>query len=145
MNQIKAIFLSILSAYMLFVSCGFTVSHIYCQKGERWIIGEEMPPCKYPGDSEICSESAKNEHPPRDQKDDQRQKDTYNFRFEFVGNQLAYAQDEVIPLWDEVIGVSHAYEVDSAHGTYDKKNLLRSHFFLDLLKPDRAKLQVFRI
>ena len=36
-----------LASHVLLVSCGFTISHVYCDLGESWFIGSETPPCKY--------------------------------------------------------------------------------------------------
>ena len=55
--------------YILAISCGFTVSHIYCPKGERWIIGSDMPPINH-GDQD-------------DKHHQKRNIDTFNLKFEF--------------------------------------------------------------
>ena len=129
---------------MLFVSCGFTVSHIYCQKGERWIIGSEMPPRKCPSDSKTCSKSSASEHHSQNE-ENQRQKDTFEFLFEFEGLVLATDEFKCITLLDHGV-VQHPFnEPEIWLDLYSVRGVLISHGFLEYSKPDLAVLQVFRI
>lgn len=140
-KQVKAILLTILSAYVMLVSCGFTVSHIYCQKGERWIIGSEMPapkPCQKATASSIYEKS--NDH--SDNKDDDRNKDTFQFLFEFDA-QVEACQSLPVFSVNQLVESGLNHNLDPTHT--DEKDLLWSHGFLDPPVLNLPMLQVFRI
>ena len=82
----KNILTSFLAFYVLLISSGFTISHIYCSKGESYFIGSEMLPCKKQGNSTCPLQKENNKgccHNPNNndcsKKPNNRKKDTIVF------------------------------------------------------------------
>jgi len=134
------------SAYMLLICCGFTLSHVYCPKGEQWVLGAEMPPCKYSFEveSSCCKPEKKCADVP-EKKNDNRKKDTYNFIFDLEGKEVATLDAKFINYDLLPSSIPATTDIDLFLDIALEKIFLGFHPPPDLLKPNLTKLQVFHI
>ena len=117
--------------YIFTISCGFTVSHVYCPKGERWIIGSKMPPAKH---------GVKH-----DKNHQKRNIDTFNIKFDFetlastspIVKQISVVTD-IVPISPEVF-VYRAFSFDEQLAFINRPPPDW------LFKPDLHKIQVLKI
>ena len=130
---------------MFLISCGITISHVYCSKGEQWVIGAEMPTCQHPSKTEICSNSSKKCHKIKDENRDKRKKDTYDLMFEFVGDEISIQEMELPTCDFTLIKTFLITSVDLFNISPSDKGLLRPHSPPDLYNPDLTQIQVFLI
>jgi len=130
---------------VLALSCNFTFSHVYCSKGEQWIIGAEMPPPKHDQRTINCPCSADKCHLSDEKSGDKRKKDTFEFKFEFDGENVPY---------QEIDETTYDFVLLVATTSNQSKKLLycstiiafsKSHPPPDLFNPGLAQIQVFRI
>jgi len=135
----------ILSAYMFIISCGFSISNITCSVGDQWVIGAEMPSCKYLSNlnSFICL--SKESQKTGGKKNDNRKKDTFDFKFEFIGNEVSHSHAEFISFIPVLFQTLFVNAVKQLYFISNKKNFLRLNPPSELFNPDLALLQVFRI
>jgi len=129
------------SAYMFMLSCGFTISHVYCSKGEQWVGGSEMPPKKHVSKTNKYLYSSEKCHESDQKDDDQRRKDTFDLKFKFKGTNILSQKVEFISFYYKIVSKI----INTFLNSSIKKELLRNHSLPDLSSPDLIELQVFRI
>ena len=132
------------AAYVLVISSGFTISHISCPDGEQWVQGSEMPLCKYSYDAETssCKSEKKCANTPKNSNDN-RKKDTYDFKFDFEGKEVSIQNVGFISFQFSYIPLTNGVDLFSDIAV--EKNFFGFHTPPDLLKPDLIELQVFLI
>jgi len=133
----------LLSAFVLMMSYGVTISHTYCSKGEQWVIGAEVPPCKYTSKPKTCPYSAKKCDKNSEKNNKKRQTDTFDLRFKFIGNKVVSQETKFIA-FSPVFILTPTTNGVTLFSDFPK-NLSRSHLYPDLFNPDLAQLQAFRI
>lgn len=143
-DSLQIILTLILSAYMLIMSSGFTISHIHCSNGEQWIIGTETPPCKNSSETKKCQYLAKC-HKVTEKDNDKRNKDIFDFRFEFIGNKASFQEVDFTTYFFDLTQTIAVSRVNLFSAFLTKKDLLRFHSPPDLFKPNLTQLQVFII
>ena len=130
---------------MLLISCGFTISHVYCPNGEQWVMGAEMPPCNSSEDESSCCKSKNGCVKVPEKKRDNRKKDTYEFKFDVEGKQVSTSETGIVNNTFELYSISL---LDSS-SVFSKLSCEIIEFGFhpppDILNPDLSKLQVFRI
>jgi hypothetical protein len=124
---------------MLFISFGFSISHVYCIKGEQWVFGSEMPTCKVTEKSNYYHNNFKNKNC------DKRTKDTFDFLFEFDG--LTHFSDDfgtnLFLVYFESLNPNQIN--NDLMFSQQKESLIYFHPPPDILRPDLIKLQTFII
>ena len=138
-------FVLFFTAYMFILSCSFTISHVYCSKGEQWVMGSEMPLQKHTSKTNKCSYSTKKCHKAGNENNNKRKKDTFEIKFEFEGKNISSHETS----YNSYISVYHHpinnNKFNLLHGDSTKKELLRTHSPPNTNSPDLSQLQVFRI
>lgn len=133
------------ATYVLVISSGFTVSHIYCSDGEQWVMGNEMPPFKHSPELETSScklEQQCNTHP---QNKDNRKKDTYGFKLDIEGKEGSTQNIVLISFDSQSSRTPLTNGVDLFSYITIEKTFFGFHPPPDLLKLGLTELQVFRI
>lgn len=122
------------------------MSHVYCSEGEQWVVGAEMPPCKYASEGETsCGEFEQGCPIAPEKNSDNRKKDTYDFKFDLEGKEVSTLDTEFIS-YDLLFSfIPLTNDVDLFESKATKSNLTEFHPPPDLLRPDLTKLQVFLI
>lgn len=143
-KRISKYFAVIFSFYLLLVSSGLTLSHIYCDKGERWITGSDMPPCELtPSDCEGCPLASSKKDCPEE---DNRKKDTHSFSFKFEAFSSSdhslvskVTSDNLFPL---VYFTSLAFQFK-----IERTNVVNNLSYIppEIFQPTLSALGVFRI
>ena len=145
-NTVKIVTAVFFAVYVLAISCGFTISHVCCPEGEQWVMGAEMPPCKYSSEAETsCCKSEGPCSNVSEKNNDKRKKHTYDFKFDLEGKEVS-SQDTGFIIYDfqfSYIPLSNV--VDLFPDISVEKNFFGFHPPPDLLKPDLTELQVFLI
>lgn len=67
------------AVYFLLINSGITITHVYCDLGEQWVFGSEVPPQKH------CKKQKNNCHLADSNKKNNRNKNTFSFDFKFEG------------------------------------------------------------
>ncbi|MEO8150247.1 MAG: hypothetical protein ABI723_21615 [Bacteroidia bacterium] len=142
MKNIVTLFLAF---YLLIISSGFTISHIYCSKGQRYFLGSEMPPCKRQAcGKECCSSQTQKDCSSREKKDN-RKKDTLVFLHKFQSVQ--FQKKELIkPLLSYII-IKFIF-TSFCFDLYNQKDFLKTGMSNPpplLSKPDLSKIRVLLI
>ncbi|MDB4089423.1 hypothetical protein N9544_07345 [Flavobacteriales bacterium] len=141
---IKIVGTVFLAVYVLFISSGFTISHVYCTDGEKWFVGKEMPTCEYSSDSETSNCKSKKNCPKTSKKND-RKKDTFDLKFEIEGLEVSSPKFVILSL-DSFLGYTVLmYDFGLFSDINFEKNLFGFLSPSDILKPVLTELQVFRI
>jgi hypothetical protein len=145
-NALKIVTTVFFAAYVLILSCGFSLSHVYCPEGEQWILGAEMPPCKhcFEVESSSCKSDKKCADVP-EKNNDNRKKDTFTFKFDIEGKEVSTPDTKFINYDLLPNSIASATSVAFFLDIALEKNYLRFHPPPDLLKPDLTNIQVFRI
>ena len=135
----------VLSAYIFIISCGLTVSNIKCSIGDQWILGTEMPTCKYSSNLESFICSSKLNQKMTEENNDKRKKDTIDLKFEFIGNEVLHQHIEYIADFAVLFQESIVRPINATRFISTIKSFLILYPPLDIFDPDLALLQVFRI
>lgn len=146
MNIIKITTTVLFAVYLLTVSCGFTLSHVHCSKGEQWVIGSEMPPCKRPSEvKSSCCDSENKRADVTQKNNDKREKNTYNFKFDLEGKEVSTLDTDFTSHDLLFCPTPLTNSIDLLQRKAPKSHFFEFHPPPDLLKPDLIKLQVFLI
>ena len=139
-NRLKAIFSSFLSIFLLVITCGITISHVHCPKGEKWVLGSEMPLEKEC--TQVFSKYKTNCHSHQNQ--DNRSKETFDLNFCF---------DSEVPITKHFINCNQfvaivfiPFEKSLYINSFNSVTVDRNTFPPpSFVKPDLVKIQVFII
>lgn len=113
------------TAYIFAISSGFSVSHVYCEHGDRWVLGAEMPPKKH------------NKH------QDNRKKETFHFFMKIDAENKTLS-----PSIDFQTPIKHTAKASKPYAHTAKNPVLetpRSNAPPELLTPSRSQLQIYII
>ena len=135
----------VLSAYIFIISCGLTVSNITCSIGDQWIIGTEMPTCKYSSNLENFICPSKQNKKITEENNDKRKKDIIDLKFEFIGNEVLHQHIEFIADFAVLFQKMFVKPTNASHFISTIKSFLILYPPLDIFDPDLALLQVFLI
>jgi hypothetical protein len=130
---------------VLALSCNFTFSHVYCSKGEQWIIGAEMPPPKHDArinNSPCCTGNC---HLSDEKSGDKRKKDTFEFKFELDGKNVPYQKIDKTTYDVGFLAATTFKQSDKLLNRATIKAFSKTHPPPDLFNPELAQIQVFRI
>ena len=130
---------------MLLLSFGISITHVYCDNNDQWVLGSEMPTCDEVIEADICPFSGKICNEPVRKEKDQRKKTTYNFEFEFTANNISVNEEKLVLSTKEFEVIPYTSAPISTLNIANNKNLLRAHSPPDISSIYLAKLQVFRI
>lgn len=127
------------SVIMVIMGSGITISHVYCSKGEQWVLGSEMPPCKF---KKACHHH-KSTH--TNSKDSERSKDTYEFHFQYLSQNASFGLDTPIDglFFPITIQEKSVFRWDGL--LQNDWPIIRSHPPPDMSTPQLSEIQVFRI
>ena len=122
------------------------MSHVYCTEGEQWILGAEMPPCKHSSENKSsCCESEKKCTNISEKNNDNRNKDTYDFKFDLEGKEVSAIDTDFINYDLQFSLIPLINDINLFQKKAAKSELFEFHPPPDLLRPDLTKLQVFLI
>ena len=129
-------------AFMLFGSLGLSFSKISCPKGQRFVLGTEMPQYKKVT-KHCCLEDKAEPKEDSDQKED-RKKETFQLKFDFKTSLVECIK---APQLDSYTGIRS--EVRSQRADW-AASLAHAYLFYGsspplLTKPELSSLQSFRI
>ncbi|MDG1147493.1 MAG: hypothetical protein P8N52_04215 [Crocinitomicaceae bacterium] len=145
-NDIKSIITACFAVLFLTLSCGVTVSNVYCSIGSRWILGTEIPPCEKELDvKKSCCKFENNCGKTEQKNNESRSTQTYKFKFDFDSEKASTLGVDVVNKMFTLKTTPLLSRINSSLITSKEDCCLRFHPPPDLLNPNQIKLQTFRI
>ena len=145
---VSKILTTFFAIYFLLINSGISVSHIYCEYGQRYILGSEMPACSKKTPNNYCPYS---KQPCKKNSKDNRKKDTVSLSFKFSADNN-HANNTYLPDHIELIKINVNYgdyfdnKKTNQFLSFANNDKFKNYHPPPLIsKPLLSKIQVFKI